>query len=192
MKTIEKKSARKEKKRFWGLTCPRLVLCCLLLIAMIANMVLVFMFSAENKEDSGDRSRGMTEAVVKVIVKDYDTLPPTEQEKTLETFHRPIRKIAHFCEFGLLGFLCGAFQQALGKGRSRVRWAFPAAFCLLYAISDEVHQIFSGRGPAITDVLIDFAGSMTGICTIHLILLVAGLIIKKRKAKRICESPVTP
>ncbi len=36
--------------------------------------------------------------------------------------------------------------------------------CILYAISDEVHQSFvPGRGPGVMDVLIDSAGAMVGI-----------------------------
>ena len=36
--------------------------------------------------------------------------------------------------------------------------------CVLYAISDEVHQMFvPGRGPGIKDVLIDSAGATVGI-----------------------------
>ena len=36
-------------------------------------------------------------------------------------------------------------------------------FCFLYALSDEFHQSFiGGRSPEVTDVLIDFAGSIIG------------------------------
>jgi VanZ family protein len=37
-------------------------------------------------------------------------------------------------------------------------------FCVLYAVSDEVHQLFvPGRGAQVTDVLIDNAGAFVGI-----------------------------
>ena len=37
--------------------------------------------------------------------------------------------------------------------------------CVLYAISDELHQLFvSGRGAQVKDVLIDSAGATVGVC----------------------------
>lgn len=41
---------------------------------------------------------------------------------------------------------------------------FSLVFCILYAISDEVHQVFvPGRGAQVTDVLIDSFGAFIGI-----------------------------
>lgn len=179
----KKKSTEKQRKPF-----PTRVLWCICLgAAIVANMVLIFSFSAENRETSGDRSHGVTETIVEIVVKDYETMTPAEQEEVIATYHPPIRKLAHFCEFGLLGLLSAAFMNALGKGKKWLWWVIPAIFCLLYAISDEVHQIFTNRGPAVTDVLIDFSGSITGIVGINLILLLVFHLIRKRKEKRLCE-----
>lgn len=165
----------------------RLFLCILIGIAILANMVMIYRFSAEDGEASGDRSHGITEGIVEVVVPNYDQLPPEKQEEKVEEFHVPVRKLAHFCEFGLLGLLTAAFMNALGKGKKWLWWVIPAGFCLLYAISDEVHQMFTERGPAVKDVLIDFSGSLTGIVVTNLILLWICHGIKKRKAKRLCE-----
>lgn len=165
----------------------RIVLCVVLGLAIIANMVMIFIFSTENREDSGDRSQNVTQIVVETIVKDYETMSPPEQEAKVEEFHPLIRKLAHFCEFGLLGVLTAAFVNALGKGRKWLWWVIPMGFCLLYAISDEVHQMFTERGPAVTDVLIDFGGSIVGICGINLLLILAAHLIRKRKEKRLCK-----
>lgn len=41
---------------------------------------------------------------------------------------------------------------------------FSLIFCLLYAASDEIHQLFvQGRGAKATDVLIDSIGALIGI-----------------------------
>lgn len=179
-----KKNAKKEKHAGPRRPFPaRLLLCILLGAAILANMVLIFCFSSENRETSGDRSHAVTRAVVKVLVKDYEMLAPEEQKALIQTYHPPVRKLAHFCEFGLLGVLTAAFMLALHKGRPWLWWIIPAGFCLLYAVSDEVHQMFTERGPAVTDVLIDFSGSLTGIIGIHLICLLVLCILKKRKAK---------
>ena len=165
----------------------RLILCVILGAAIIANMIMIFSFSSEDGEASGDRSHGVTENIVQVVVPDYDQLPPEKQEEKVEEFHLPIRKLAHFCEFGLLGLLTAAFMNVLGKGKRWLWWVIPAAFCLLYAISDELHQMFTERGPAVTDVLIDFSGSLLGVAVMNLILIFVGHCLRRRKEKRSCE-----
>ena len=165
----------------------RVVLCVILGLMIIGNMALIFGFSTEDRTSSGDRSHGITQTVVQIIIKDFENLPPEEQEQKVQQFHVPIRKIAHFCEFGLLGLLTAAFMRTLGKGKKWLWWIIPMAFCLLYAISDEVHQMFTERGPAVADVLLDFSGSLAGICVIHLVAMLACHIRAKRKAKRLCE-----
>jgi len=41
---------------------------------------------------------------------------------------------------------------------------FSLGICVLYAVSDEVHQLFvPGRGRQVRDVLIDSAGAIVGI-----------------------------
>ena len=164
----------------------RLILCILLGIAILANMVMIFRFSSEDSEASGDRSHGVTEEIVEVVVPNYDQLPTEKQKEIIEEFHLPIRKLAHFSEFGLLGVLTAAFMNALGKGKKWLWWVIPAFFCLLYAISDELHQLFTGRVPAVKDVLIDFCGSLLGVAVINLILLMICHGIRKRKEKRSC------
>ena len=169
-----------------GFSRARLILCVILGVCILANMILIYSFSAEDKTSSGSRSQGVTQAVVEVVVPDYPSMSPEKQEETIQKFHPPVRKIAHFCEFGLLGMLSAAFMKALGKGKKWLWWVIPALFCLLYAISDEVHQIFTERGPAVKDVLIDFSGSVAGIVVMHLIILLVCHIIRKRKEKRLC------
>ncbi len=164
----------------------RLTLCVILGICILANMILIYSFSAEDKKASGNRSHGVTEVVVEVVVPEYSTMSPEKQIETIEKFHPPIRKIAHFCEFGLLGMLTAAFMNALGKGKKWLWWVIPTVFCLLYAISDEVHQIFTERGPAVKDVLVDFSGSITGIAVMHLLIWLVCYLLRKRKEKRLC------
>lgn len=166
----------------------RLILCILLGLCILGNMSLIYGFSAESGEASGDRSHGVTQGIVEVIVPSYPTMPPEEQEATVEKFHLPIRKIAHFCEFALLGLLTAAFMNTLGKGKKWLWWVIPAVFCLMYAISDEVHQIFAQRGPAVKDVMIDFMGSLTGIVLMNLLLLWICRLRKKRKERDLCAS----
>lgn len=69
-----------------------------------------------------------------------------------------IRKLAHFMEFALLGWLlcktCGEFGVARRTGNGYILF-----IGLLVAVIDEYIQLFSyGRSSQVTDVLLDFSG----------------------------------
>jgi VanZ family protein len=73
----------------------------------------------------------------------------------LGTWDLVLRKIAHACEYALLGAL---LLRALRDERA----AFAGG--VLYAITDEVHQIFvAGRHGSPVDVAIDSVGVAVGI-----------------------------
>jgi VanZ family protein len=73
----------------------------------------------------------------------------------LGTWDLVLRKIAHACEFAVLGAL---LLRALRDERT----AFAAG--VAYAISDEVHQLFvPGRVGSPLDVAIDSAGVAVGV-----------------------------
>ena len=169
----------------------RMILSAILLMLILCNMAMISFFSSEPREASGDRSEGVTQTVVSVVVEEFEQLPQHEQQAKINEFHPIIRKIAHFSEFALLGCLCGAFMFALGRGKYWLCWVCPAAICLAYAIFDEVYQIFTNRGPAVTDVLIDFSGSLAGLVLIHLAMLAAREIQVKRRGAATCEPPRT-
>ena len=141
-------------------------------LLLLANMVMIFSFSSESREDSGDRSRAVTTAIARFLNPSFDDMTESEQTAAVERIHGVVRKTAHFLEYALLGFLTACLtvflrRRLLTRIRPWQTWVIPAAFCLLYAISDEVHQIFSGRGPRAADVFIDFAGAVFGVCVAH-------------------------
>jgi len=70
-----------------------------------------------------------------------------------------LRKIAHVIEYLVFTFLLyRAFRGSFKMNVLRL-FMYPAAFSLLYAISDEFHQYFVlGRSCSIYDVLIDSLG----------------------------------
>jgi VanZ family protein len=70
-----------------------------------------------------------------------------------------LRKIAHITEYFIFTFLLHrAFSGSFHMNVFRL-FMYPAAFSLLYAISDEIHQYFVlGRCCSIQDVLIDSIG----------------------------------
>lgn len=73
-----------------------------------------------------------------------------------------IRKIGHFCEYGLLGAELGAFVMLFLEQKKRPVMLAKASFlALTVALIDETIQIFSGRGPSVIDVWLDLFGFLT-------------------------------
>ncbi len=72
-----------------------------------------------------------------------------------------IRKLAHFTIYLILALWTVRLQRYYLPGKKFPWWAI--LWCLLYAISDEVHQAFvPGRGPQPIDVGIDLLGALFG------------------------------
>ena len=143
----------------------------LIALLLLANLFVIFRFSAADRVESGEMSAGVTRFLLEHFYPDYDDLPAAEREALLGKTHKFVRKAAHFCEFALLGFLTAWLllwvSHRFTHLKPRATWLIPAAFTLLYAISDEIHQRFTNRGSRFTDVLIDFAGALFGILLIH-------------------------
>ena len=132
----------------------------LLGILILLNMAAIFLFSAQSGEESGKTSSRVTRAVAQITVKDFESKPPQEQERIVESLHPYVRKGAHMAEFGSLGALMFLFLLTW-KGRVAPRYAQSIAVAFLYACTDELHQMLAKqRGPAFTDVLIDTLGAL--------------------------------
>ena len=81
----------------------------------------------------------------------------------MEGWHLPelVRKLAHFSVYLVL-FLWSYRLDRHYWPQSPWPWR-ALLWCLLYAISDEIHQIYvPGRGPHVLDVLIDSSGALAG------------------------------
>lgn len=124
----------------------------------IGWMALIFILSHQPASVSSGLSSGITEFLLGFM---GDVLPGGDAG--VEQFHTFIRKNAHFLAYFILAVL---LVNALGSWKDlRVRTlliAFAAA--VLYAVSDELHQLFiEGRSGELRDVGIDSAGAATGI-----------------------------
>lgn len=157
-----------------------------LLAAILATMMTIFLLSAENVTESGDRSRGVTTMIARIVHPDFDDLSYGEQMRIVNSMHRTVRKGAHFSEYALLGglvvaVLYVAFSSHVCSWRRRtVLMTSAALFGLAYAASDELHQKFVHRGASVRDVFIDFAGVLFGIA---LVTGIACLVIRNRSSK---------
>lgn len=137
----------------------RIVFCLLTLLWMIV----IFLFSAQNGQQSEATSSGVVDRVAALIVKDYEEFDEATKVEVRQELSFAVRKMGHFTEYALLGVLTfGAVSK-----RERARWLsalFTFGICVAYAAGDEFHQFFSdGRSPALWDVLIDSSGALVGI-----------------------------
>ena len=90
-----------------------------------------------------------------------------------------LRKVAHFSEFCALGAVLFAFLSLAVK-EGLVKWLVAALSGVSVALLDETIQIFSGRGPLISDVWIDLSGYAVGVAIVALILAFKGKCEKKK------------
>ena len=118
-------------------------------------MGVIFFLSHQPATASSTLSSGITAMIVHTI----ETVVPF-MELDLPTFHHFVRKGAHFFAYFTLGVLViHALKLPRVKGM-----VLAFVICILYAISDEVHQLFiPGRSGEVRDVLIDSAGAFVGI-----------------------------
>ncbi|WP_339226911.1 VanZ family protein [Oceanobacillus sp. FSL K6-2867] len=126
--------------------------------AVILWMGLIFYLSHQPAAESSELSTGVTEIVLSIIEK----MVPNEG-LDVNRIHHLIRKNAHFFIYFFLGMLVlYALRKSKGTGYQTIGLAM--LICVLYAISDEVHQLFvPGRGAQVMDVLIDSGGASVGI-----------------------------
>ena len=98
---------------------------------------------------------------------------PNTSPETLAVVHFIMRKIAHFTEYAILGFLAARAFRTSPRPAIRQRWfLICATLIIVYALLDEYHQSFvPSRTASIFDSFIDMAGGLTAL-----------LIVRKRAA----------
>ncbi len=143
-------------------------------------MVYIFSFSAAPAEVSTKDSSKVTEKVVRVYEKDYDSLPEAKQKTVFETLQAKLRKVAHFVLYLVLGMLV-CISCFFCRESDKLKYVIGFCICVLYGASDEIHQYFSpGRAARFKDVLIDSAGSAVGMA---IVLFVLWAVMRKKKTK---------
>ena len=115
---------------------------------VIIWMIIIFMFSSQ----TGDESSMISDTIVNKTICIYKNC-----DFELATFI--IRKFAHLFMYFILGILV---MNNFKISKKNIIYAL--IICILYSISDEIHQIFSyERSAEIRDIFIDSIGSFIGI-----------------------------
>lgn len=157
----------------------KIVLRVILLILLGITFYIIFGFSNQDGEESSSISRKVTEYIVSLL--------PNIQNETDRTFliengEIIVRKLAHFSIYTIVGILMMSFMNTFRLETYKKIWT-SLLVGVIYAISDECHQIFiPGRGPAVTDVLIDTFGVLFGIIIVIVVISIyAKVFVEKKK-----------
>lgn len=153
------------------------------LVLLITWMITIFVFSHQQ----GTGSSKTSEKVSEIIINLFDTkkqLSNEEKNELMEIINPIIRKIAHYTIYTLGGILLiNCMHMFLLENKKAI--IYSAIIGILYAITDEVHQLFViGRSGRAADVLIDSIGILTGICIFLFINKIAKYIKNWAKLKR--------
>ena len=144
------------------------------LVILVIGMAFVWGHSMIPASGSAEESR-----IVGEIIKPFLEIFVGEGNVT----DHLVRKLAHFTEYGVLGFAMGANvalrgreavktpqspvgdSSPLGEPRNRIyRWTYGLLLMLAIAVVDESIQIVTpGRGAMVADVLLDMCGSLAGL-----------------------------
>lgn len=146
-------------------------------------MIVMFLFSAQNAQQSS----GMSDGVL-VFIEQLLGLDLLHGSSFLaETAQFFIRKAAHMGEYAVLAMLLYAYMRQTKLSHPLL---MALAGAVLYACSDEIHQLFvPGRSGQLRDVGIDALGALLGLLFQQLLLYIGGCLKEKcKKKKKISEN----
>ena len=154
-------------------------------IALIWCVFFIFSNSLQIGEVSSVRSQQAMEIINKVLGK--IGLGP------LSEYY--VRKIGHFAEFTLLGFLLMMCLRVYTSHFIR-HTSWPLLLGLITALTDETLQMYvPGRSSQVKDVWIDMSGVVMGIIAALVILLIVRMALSlhntKKEIKRLREEKLT-
>ena len=137
------------------------------IILLLLWMTVIFMFSSSGSVKSNNTSGQVISSAISVKdkVTNNETKPETKK-KIVKKLNYSVRKSAHVFEYFVLGVLALNIFDAFNIKRKVL---FAIILCVLYAASDEFHQLFTGRTASVTDVLLDSEASIVGIYLLNLI-----------------------
>ena len=135
------------------------------LLFVLICLICIYYFSSKDGKESNQNSKKLIRDSVYIMEK--TTGKDFNEKRIVNTWNYPIRKIAHFTIFFILGIFMYLFINTFDSNKKIL---ISIILCFICSIADETHQIFSlGRTPLILDVLIDTLGSFIGIMMVSYI-----------------------
>ena len=138
-------------------------------ICIILVLAFIFSNSLKNRAVSTEQSTDMLNFLTSLLPFDFLT-------------EHVVRKLAHFCEFALLGFLVQHLWSIRRCVNARSALS-TVLFGLLCAITDESLQMLSDRSAQLSDVLLDLSGVIFG-CLFFFLLFLCRRTWKTHQSRR--------
>lgn len=132
------------------------------LICIILCLITIFMFSSKDSDESNHTSKTLINTGVNTYEK--VTKKDVNNKKVVKTLNYPVRKCAHYTIYLILGIFVYLY---IGITNINNKVLISIVFCLICAIFDETHQMFTGRTSKVLDVVIDTCGSITSILILN-------------------------
>lgn len=153
----------------------------ILFVLILALMATIFILSHQPAEVSSEVSGGLIYRVLDFIMSGFDSLTDEQRVQTVESLQFIVRKCAHAFSYATMGGLLMGLMLTYDFKRALSGKLIAFAVAVLYAVSDEIHQLFvAGRSGQVSDVFLDSAGALCGIC----IVLVCAYFVRKRRLKK--------
>ena len=161
-------------ERFHALPLKRRRAALIMMALIVCTIAFIWSNSLQNPDESMRRS-DVAEKVIRPIV----LALPVKQWHSEDMVTFITRKLGHFTEYFLLGaelmLLALVLQPAF-----RLRWTWLLLFAGAIAALDESLQLTSGRGAAVSDVMLDIFGALAGLM---MMALAAGLYAKGKQKR---------
>ena len=153
-------------------------------VPALLMMYVIFSFSAQTGEVSGDLSYKISYKIVETKNELFnENKSPEELSCAADGIHYYVRKAAHMTEYFLLAVAISFPLYVYGV---RGIWLMILAgiVCVGFAGLDEYHQSFvAGRGPSVRDVGIDSIGIFIGILMVQFFCFLGRITIFRPLAK---------
>ena len=150
---------------------------------LLALYCIIFSFSDQDSEQSGSLSLMLSEKCVEFLnALTGKNWSEVFMEGLAVYFEHPIRKIAHFAEYAVMGILMyGVLRPWIRRGKKL--YFVIGVWLFLSAASDEIHQLFvPGRYGSFWDVLLDLSGGLVGMfCLVWAEMLRRRMFLKSRQ-----------
>ncbi len=152
------------------------------IIFLIAWMGLIFYFSSQTATESSAVSGGVIDIVAAKLYDGYNALSETEKQEIVASLQDIVRKAAHYCIYGGLGFFAFLTFVSYVKLKFKTRIFWMLFVSLTYSVSDEFHQHFvEGRSAQLIDIAVDAAGILTAIILCFLFVVIIRPLYRKLK-----------
>ena len=148
------------------------------ILLIVVWMGVIFTFSSQNGKTSLGLSKNIIIKVAEFIKQ--EKLDPAEIEQITKKYIVIIRKGAHFFSYFVLAIFVYIFLKDYLQVKERL--VFTTIFlCFLYAVTDEIHQLFSiGRTARVFDVFVDTLGAALSTVLLTLVSYIKNKCITKK------------